>query len=290
MNRTTVDLVALSHFALVAAHGGFGRAERAGGPSKGTLSRRVAQLEVELGTRLIERGSRSLRLTEAGELLFRRMEAVLTDIAEIRGQIGGNDSLPSGKLRISAPLVFSHVHLGALAADFGKAYPEVRLEATTENRLVDLIEEGYDAVIRVNPPDTTDLVGKCFMRDRVVVVSTSTLRDTYCDKDWTPAILPVGVEDNRMWHIETGEGTRGIEARSILCLPSLLMIRDAAIHNAGAAALPRSLVEADLLTGRLVNWGDLRGGSVEIWVLHTSRRLANGKVMAFVDFLTNRFR
>lgn len=290
MSETAIDLVALSDFALVAAHGGFGRAHRASGRSKATLSRRVAQLENALGVRLIERGPRALRLTEAGALLFGRMETLLAEVAEVRMQIVGGATQPRGRLRISAPLLFAHVHLGALAADFHAAYPDVQLEATTEDRRVDLVEEGYDAVIRVNPPETTGLVGRCFLRDHAVVVSSPGVLGEHRGEAEVPAVLYTGAQAGAAWLIAAEGATRRLEPRAVLRLPSLLMIRDAVLRGAGAAALPLSLVKADIEAGRLASWGVLEGGKTEIWVLHTSRRLTSGKVAAFVQFLCDRFR
>ena len=151
-----MDLVALADFNLVARHGGFGRAARAADRPKATLSRRVAELEASLNLRLFERGAHALKLTEEGKALFERTAALLTELDETTAAIASGGGTPRGKLRISAPLLFSHIAMGKLAAEFALQYPEVRLEVTTEDRAVDMVEEGYDLVIRVNPsPDET---------------------------------------------------------------------------------------------------------------------------------------
>ncbi len=146
-----MDLSALADFNLVATHGGFGRAARASGRAKATLSRRVSELEASLGARLIERGERSLRLTEAGALLHARTGPLLSEIAEAGAVVGGGLDRPRGRLRVSAPLLLSDTQLGRVAADFARAYPEVELEICAEDRFVDPIEEGFDVIIRVNP-------------------------------------------------------------------------------------------------------------------------------------------
>src|SRR5690349_3989127 len=99
-----MDLQALSDFDLVAAHGGFGRAARVSGRSKATLSRRVAELEQDLGVRLIERGSQSLRLTDEGRGLHERTRGLLSEIAEAGEAVVLGASMPKGRLRVSAPL------------------------------------------------------------------------------------------------------------------------------------------------------------------------------------------
>src|SRR3954469_10033387 len=107
-----MDLLALEDFNLVARHGGFGRAARATGRPKATLSRRISELESDLGLRLFERGSRSLPLTQEGRLLFERSAALLTELSETAAAIAYGGDKPRGKLRVSAPLLFSQVAMG----------------------------------------------------------------------------------------------------------------------------------------------------------------------------------
>src|SRR3954466_9780718 len=141
-----MDLLALADFNLVARHAGFGRAARATGRPKATLSRRVAELEAALALRLFERGGRALKLTEEGRALYERTSALLSELDDTAAAIASGSSSARGKLRMSAPQLFSHVAMGRIAAGFALKYPEVRLEVTTDDRPVDLVEEGYDLV------------------------------------------------------------------------------------------------------------------------------------------------
>ncbi len=159
----------------VARHGGFGRAARAAGRPKATLSRRVSALESSLDLRLFERGTRTLKLTQEGRALYERTGALLSELDETAAAIASGGDKPRGRLRVSAPLLFSQTAMGKLAAAFALKYPKVRLEVTTEDRTVDMIEEGYDLVIRVNPDPDETLVGRILMRDRLVVVASPAL-------------------------------------------------------------------------------------------------------------------
>ena len=170
-----MDLLALADFNLVARHGGFGRAARTSGRPKATLSRRVSELESSLDLRLFERGTRALKLTQEGRALYERTAALLAELDETAAAIASGGDKPRGRLRISAPLLFSQTAMGKLAAAFALRYPEVRLEVTTEDRSVDMIEEGYDLVIRVNPDADEILIGRILMRDRLVVVASADL-------------------------------------------------------------------------------------------------------------------
>jgi DNA-binding transcriptional LysR family regulator len=289
-----MDLSALSDFNLVAKHGGFGKASRASGRPKATLSRRVTDLEEGLGVRLLERGAHSLRLTEDGQTLFARTDGLLTEIREIERALGAGMTKPSGLLRISAPVVMSHTTLGRLAADFQRTYPEVRLEITAEDRMVDLVEEGYDLVIRNNPRSTDELVGRCFLHDQWLVVAPPSLTRPAWNADPTapvpvPAVTLKSAPDGGTWKIGAAPESLILRPIPLLRLSSLLMVRDAVRAGAGAAELPESLVCEDLAAGSLVSWGLVPERKVELWILHTSRRLASPKVTAFVQFLCEAF-
>ena len=166
-----MDLQTLADFNLVAAHGGFGRASRASGRAKATLSRRVAELEQSLGVRLIERGSQSLRLTEEGMALHERTHGPLSEIAEASEAVVLGASTPRGRLRVSAPVVIAHVALGRIGARFAHAYPEVQLEIVADDRQVDPVEDGFDLVIRVDPAPDDRLVGRRFLYDERLIVA-----------------------------------------------------------------------------------------------------------------------
>src|ERR1700744_1496780 len=113
-----MDLLALADFNLVASHGGFGRASRASGAPKATLSRRIRELEESLGVRLIERGGRVLRLTEGGAILHARTETSLGEIGGALADTRAGLGRPSGRLRVSVPVLFAQNAMGRIAAAF----------------------------------------------------------------------------------------------------------------------------------------------------------------------------
>ncbi|WEF34244.1 LysR family transcriptional regulator [Pseudoduganella chitinolytica] len=280
-----MDLLALADFNLVARHGGFGRAARASGRPKATLSRRVLGLEASLGVRLLERGARTLKLTQEGQALHARMGPLLLEIDETVAAVTSGKSTASGRLRISAPLLFSQMAMGKLAASFALAYPDVRLEVTAEDRPVDMVEEGYDLVIRVNPARDETLVGRIFLRDRLAVVAHPAIGRPVADEP-VPAVVRANADSLTTWNLKQGPGI-AIESR--LRLSSLLMVRDAVLAGVGAACLPVSLVSQDLAAGRLVHWGDLDVPEIALWALYPSRRLLSARVTAFLDHLKAAF-
>jgi DNA-binding transcriptional LysR family regulator len=283
-----MDLLALADFNLVARHGGFGRAARAAGRPKATLSRRVAELESSLDLRLFERGARALKLTQEGRTLYERTGALLTELDETAAAIASGGDKPRGKLRISAPLLFSQTAMGNLAAGFALKYPDVRLEVTTEDRTVDMIEEGYDVVIRVNPDPDESLVGRIFLRDRLVVVASPGLKRP-TDGSPVPAVVRGAADRTAAWDVTMPTEISRIAIDPVLRLSSLIMVRDAVRAGVGAGRLPVSLVSHDLAAGTLVHWGDVDGPDVSLWTLYPSRRLLNARVSAFLDYLKEAF-
>lgn len=283
-----MDLLALVDFNLVARHGGVGRAARATGRPKATLSRRVVELESSLGLRLFERGARVLKLTEEGKALHQRTSVLLNEIDETAGAIAQGGTRPRGRLRISAPMLFSQAAMGKLAAGFALQYPEVRLEVTTEDRSVDMVGEAYDLVIRVNPAVDENLVGRVFLRDRLLVVAPPGLAASD-GKSAAPAVIRGTRRERAAWNVLTPAGKATIEVEPVLCLASLFMVRDAVRLGVGAAQLPLSLVSHDLAAGTLVSWGDIDGPETALWALYPSRRLLSARVSAFLDYLRQAF-
>jgi DNA-binding transcriptional LysR family regulator len=283
-----MDLLALADFNLVARHGGFGRAARVSGRPKATLSRRVAELESSLDLRLFERGGRTLKLTQEGLALHQRTGALLTEIDAAAAEIAQGGVAPHGRLRISAPLLFSQTAMGKLAAGFARKYPAVRLEVSTEDRSVDMVEEGFDLAIRVNPDADANLVGRIFLRDRMMVVAAPALARP-ADGALVPAVVRGGGAAPKAWRVCTGEGAEQVAIDPVLSLSSMIMVRDAVRAGAGAACLPVSLVSGDLVAGTLVHWGELDAPDIELWVLYPSRRLLSARVSAFLAYLKEAF-
>lgn len=287
-----MDLAALMDFNLVATHGGFGLASRAGHRPKATLSRKVAELEAHLGVRLIDRGSRTLRLTPEGRALHERTQGPLAEIGEAEQSVAAGASVPRGTLRVSAPVVFAHVLLARVAVDFVATYPHVMLEIVAEDRKVDPVQDNYDLVIRINPDPDERLVGRRILEDERLLVASPDI----------PNPLPTGGEDaviavaavghsatsaGALWRIRTDRGVRVLSPQIQLRFSSFFMVQDAVLAGAGVALMPKLLTAQSIAEGKLSIWGVDDGAKVEIWALQNSRRLSSSKIRAFLDVLTS---
>ena len=289
-----MNLDDLSDFLLVATHEGFAKASRASGKSKASLSRKVMALEASLGVRLFERGARLVRLTEEGEQLLARTNGPMREISEATVVLRDGRIQPHGLLRLNVPTLFAQMMLGRLAAEFTRAYHDVKLAITLDDRQVDLVNEGFDLVIRVNPEVNSELVGRCFLKDQVLVVSTPELKKRFQRSGQksarsVPVITRTSSSSEFTWKI-AGVAAKEITIQTVLQLPQFTMIRDAALTGLGAARLPHLVVADDLAAGRLVSWGPATDQPSELWALHTSSRLPSAKVKAFISFLEAAFR
>ena len=282
-----MDLNALREFTVVALHGGFGAASRQAGIPKASLSRRVRQLEDELGVRLIDRSSHAFRLTPEGELLRQDAAPLIAELAQLRERMHP-DQEPRGPLRISAPMLLAHSTLGALAAEYRKRYPQVQLEIVGEDRFVDLITEGYDAVIRANPQEDANYIGRCFLRERQMLVVGSAASQLDSARPLPLVCLPQRADKTQLTILQDGRKVT-LQTATVLALSSPLMIRDAVLAGAGAGILPPSLIRQELQDGRLREIGSLADTEVAIWLLYPSRRHVSSRLRAFSDLLLERF-
>jgi DNA-binding transcriptional LysR family regulator len=290
-----MDLNALQDFVLVVTHGGFAPASRAKGIPKSSLSRRVRELEEKLGVRLLDRTSRTFRLTDEGGELFQTAGPTLLGIEEVEQSLqskGGGE--PVGRLRIAAPTLFGDFFLGRLAARYIAAYPRVDLEIVVGDRSFDLLAEGFDAAIRVNAPDTNDLVRRRFTRCRMQLVASrgfaakfGKLSPQNCRQ------LPTVLFDNAPvappWRFFDGTRRYEVIPRATLRLSTLTMVRDAVLEGAGFAMLPNTLVADPSSQGELVLFGDLEDVNVDLSIVHPSRRLVSRRLRAFIDLVVATF-
>jgi DNA-binding transcriptional LysR family regulator len=284
------EMPGLGDFIAVASHGGLNAASRATQVPKATLSRRVRELEAALGTRLLERGGRQLRLTEEGGFLLERAAPLLSELHSIGEEVSGRGGRLRGPLRISAPSLFARTRLGEIAARFVARYPEVTMDIDIADSFVDLVRQGYDLVIRVNPAPDSALVGTCFLRTETVLAAPPQFPLPGPGGREVDAVILAAQAGLSEWKAIGAAGEIRVVPKPILRCSSMMVVHEAARSGAGAALLPRWLIEEDLAQGRLRAWGVMPNRQIEAWALHTSSRLASPKVRAFIETLSEAYR
>ena len=158
----------MEHFVAVVEAGSFVAAADGLRLSKAAVSRNVIELESRLGARLLQRTTRRLSLTEAGRAYYARCKQILAEVEEADSAVGVVTGQPIGQIRVNAPFSFGITHLAPLWGRFMERYPEVEMDVSLSDRLVDVVEEGFDAVIRISRLQDSTLVYRRIASTRIV--------------------------------------------------------------------------------------------------------------------------
>lgn len=291
-----MELVGLRDFVAVARAGSFAEAARVQGVAKSTLSKRVQDLESDLGVRLMDRTSRALRLTPEGALVLERARRLLSEADELRAAVDMSDVVPRGHLRLACPPMFGHAFMGELSSAYLKAFPATTLEAVFTDRLVDLVEEGFDCAIRVLDEADSTLMSRTFARARGIVVATPAFAEAHPELVH-PAQLSqipfVGIILNGRvlgWSLVRGNEAVDVAPGGPLFLGGMTAVLEAVRLGTGAAGLPEFLVADDLASGRLVRLlPEWSAPERALRVVYPAGRHLAARVRAFIDLLADRF-
>lgn len=294
------DLNDMLYFAEVAERGGFAAAGRSLGLPKSRLSRRVADLEARLGVRLLQRTTRKLSLTEAGDIYLRHCVAMRDEALAAGEAVAQMQVEPRGTLRISCPVTLAQSTLGYLIPRYLAQHPKVRLEMRVTNRVVDLVEEGIDIAlrVRVDLDDSGSLVVKQLgAACSLLLASPEQLR-----RQGTPAgpadlgrldtVAMASHDGQSDWILVGPEGQEIVfNHQPRYVADDLQTLKLAMLAGTGIGFLPQSLAQAELQARLLVpvlpGW-TLRPGRVH--AVFPSRRGQVPSVRSFLDFLGEHMR
>lgn len=287
-------------FTTVVQNGSFIKAADRLGISRAVASRLVMELETALGTRLLNRTTRRLSLTDSGAEYFERCRQVLDDLAEANAAASATTVQPAGRLKINAPLTFGNLHLAPLWGEFLKAHPKVTLDVTLSDRVVDLVDEGFDLAIRISVstrPQNSTLVARRLSTDRMRLCASPTYLKQVAPISQLPDLGRHSVmaysywSSGDVWTFEGPAGHQSVTTHPRLHANSGDTCRAAALADQGLVLQPGFLVGPDLKEGRLVEvLPQYRGPELDIHAVYPSRKHLSGKVRAMVDFLVEAFR
>ena len=289
------DLNDLVYFAEVVDRGGFAAAGRALGLPKSRLSRRVAELEARLGVRLLQRTTRKLSMTAVGEQYHRHCVAMREDAQAAADAVAQAQTEPRGTIRVACPVTLAQTTLGPILPQFLALYPQVRIDMRVSNRVVDLVEEGFDVALRVRPTldDSGSLVVKNFGTSRTLLVASPAQlarqgRPTsLADLNKLDTVNMSTVGDTATWQLVGPDGvTHTFQHQPRYVADDLLTLKLSVLGGTGICALPDYLCSEELRDGRLVNV--LPGWAPKPGVFHAvfpSRRGLVPAVRRFLDFL-----
>ena len=294
------EILAMVFFARVVEAGSFTGAAARLGVSKSVVSARVAVLESQLKVRLLHRTTRKLSLTPDGQALYQRCAQVVAAADQAAAAAAGTGDTPRGLLRVNAPSVFSQDYLAAPMAAYLDKFPDVRLELTVDDRVVDLVAEGIDVAIRIVPAlKGAALVARRLAGDRTVICAAP----AYLARRGTPrAPRDLLGHDCLIYSLlEVADEWRFREpgSKEVFTLPlvgrfsagSGAMIRAAALAGMGLAVLPTFMIGEDLAAGRLRMVLDgFVGVELGLHAVYPQGPRPPSKVRAFVDLLAAHFR
>ncbi|WP_372659229.1 LysR family transcriptional regulator [Hydrogenophaga sp.] len=289
------DLNDMLFFAEVAERGGFAPAGRALGVPKSRLSRRVAELEAQLGVRLLQRTTRKLSLTSVGETYLRHCQALRESAQAAADAVAQVQTEPRGTLRVVCPVTLAQSLLGELMPLFLARHPLVRVDMQVSNRVVNLVEDGVDVALRVRATleDSGSLVVKRLGDDAPVLVASPELLarqgtpTTLEDLSRLDSIAMSSTDGYANIHLTGPDGRQHtVQHRPRYVADDLLTLHFAARAGTGMCWLPSYMCEDDLREGRLVqllpDWTHPRG---VVHAVFASRRGLTPAVRSFLDFL-----
>lgn len=282
-------------FVNVVREGGFSAAAKAMQLTPSAVSKQVSRLEDRLNVQLLNRTTRHLSMTEEGEIYFRRATAILADIEEAEALVSDRRGTPSGTLRVTSSITFGRHQIVPMMPEFLNTYPDLRLQLSLADNIVDLVQEGVDVAIRIGELVDSSLVARRLAVDRRVVCaapsyvekygipkSPEALRDHNC-------LVITNIPSMRDWAFSFGSSTRTIHVEGRFETNSGVAIHEAALDGIGIAQLAAYLVAPDLRAGRLVSFLEDRVAEGKpIYAVYPHSRHLSPKVRAFIDFLADK--
>lgn len=284
-------------FVAVMETGSFAAAAQRLGMSPGQASKLVTWLEAELGVRLLNRTTRALSATEIGQAYYDRIRAILNDLDTLDAQVKDRSATPRGHLRLTAPLTFGTLRLVPALNDFALLYPAIELDVSFNDRMVNLVDEGFDAAIRAGRIADTSLIARKLCNMQTIVVAS----DTYLMAHGTPShpadlvrhtcIIDTNFRDPLIWRFRDNGTPISANLTGRISYSNAEACLQAAEMGLGIANVPDFVAHASLSAGRtrvlLRGYEETPGG---IYALYPPGRHLATKVRILVDFLTARFK
>jgi DNA-binding transcriptional LysR family regulator len=250
-----MDLADLEVFVKTVSLGGLTRASERLGVSKSIISRRLSKLESDVGTRLLNRTTRGMSLTEAGTELLVRAERILAEEAEARAVLAGRDGELAGRLRLAASVSLGISHLAPALAQFALRHPRIELDVSYGDRLHDIVGEGFDAALRIGRLESSSLVARHLAPLHLVVAASP----DYLERRGTPRVphdlsrhevlIYTGSRDPGVWQMGPRSSVR-VQGR--IRSDSGEALRAAAIAGLGIGLFPQFMIHGQLVSGSLV--------------------------------------
>jgi DNA-binding transcriptional LysR family regulator len=284
-------------FTAVVDAGSFVRASEALVMSKAAVSRQIAELETRLGVRLLHRTTRKLSLTQEGEVFYARCRELLGALDEAEAEVTARSGQAVGTLKVSAPVSFGLLHLASLWAGFMAAHPDVSLDITLSDRIVDLVEEGFDVAVRIARLPSSSLVSRQLSSTRMVLCATPEYLKVHGSPGQVSELAQHQVlaytllSMGESWEFDGPQGQVSVKVMPRMRSNSGDTCRAVALGDQGLILQPAFLVAEDLRSGRLVEvLPEYRSLELGIYALYPTRKHVLPKVRLLIDYLVESFK
>jgi DNA-binding transcriptional LysR family regulator len=284
-------------FVAVVDQGSFVAAADALQSSKSAVSRLVGELESRLGVRLLHRTTRRLSLTEDGQVFHARCQELLNSVDEAEAEITAHAGEAVGRLKISAPVTFGLTHLAPQWPKFLARHPRVTMEVALSDRFVDLVEEGFDAAVRIARLPSSSLVSRKLASTRLTLCASPAYLASHGAPQHLSELAEHSVIDHSLqvtrdqWQFEGPEGPVIAKVNPRLLTNSGDTCCEAAVQGLGIVLQPDFLVNPHLASGALVELlPSYRSIELGISLVYPSRRHVSAKLRALIDHLVEAFR
>lgn len=288
-------LTSMNVFVRVAKSESFSSAARDLGISRAMVTKHVMELENKLGTRLLNRTTRNLSLTEVGVSYLERCQQILLDVEEMETAITHLQSEPRGVLKIGAPPVIGVTHIAPALAKFLKIHPDLSVELVLKSSQTDLIDEGLDIAIYLGAVEDTSLIARKLGSSPLVVCGAPSYFAEYGiprhpeELEQHSCLVNWAVSPRDMWHFTSASGEHKIiKVSGRMQANAADPIKAAALNGLGLIMLPKYIVGKHIAKGALqVVLEDYTNPPLEIHAVYPHRKYLSAKVSVFLDFLQN---
>lgn len=287
-------LTAMRAFVRVADTGSFSAAARLLGRSKAAVSKQLALLEGALGVQLLVRTTRQVRLNDAGRGYYERCVQLLAELDDIESNVQQSQASPRGVLKVAGPQTFAELHLSAAIREFLLRYPELKVELVLTDRVVDLVDHGFDVAIRVGELADSSLLARRLASTSVVACAAP----VYLAKHGVPRtpeqltehelIIDSNFRHPANWRFRRGTRSINVRVSGRLQVNSAVMVRHFLVSGAGIGLCPEFVIREDLEAGILVPLlTQFSGYDLGVYAVYPHTRHVPSRVRVFVDFLAD---
>jgi DNA-binding transcriptional LysR family regulator len=265
--------------------------------SKAAVSRHVDALERRLDVRLLQRTTRRLSLTEEGRIFYQRSKEILGALGDAEAEVSSRTQQPSGAIRVNVPLSFGITHLAPLWGPFLDAFPQIDLDVALNDRIVDLVDEGYDLAVRISALPDSSLISRKLASTRMLLCASP----GYLARHGTPehprelashrVIAYTNLAGRDEWTFDGPDGPHAVRTRARVYASNGDTCRAIALGGGGIILQPSFLIDADLRRGDLVELlPQYRSIELGIYAVYPTRKQLPLKVRCLIDFLSASFK